>query len=327
MFWRKKGAGKKDADLVIFFASDLHGSTICFKKFVNAAEFYGANVLVMGGDSTGKAILSIAQQKDSSFRSHFSGEEVHLKDETDVNEFVHRVSNMGYYPAVMSEGEFREIKDDDDARQRLFKRLVIERIEEWCQFADKKLAGTDVRLITAPGNDDFEEIDDVLREVPNVQFHEMEVTDLYGYQVLHCGGSTPTPWNTEREYTEAQFEAKFETLVSQVKDMSRCIFNVHVPPQDTALDRCPKLDENQQVVYEMGTPVSMHAGSTAVRAAIERHQPLLGLHGHIHEGRGTVKNGKTLCVNPGSVYPEGILQGVLVSLTGDEVHSVQLTQG
>ena len=323
MFWRKKGS----PDLVLFFASDLHGSTICFKKFVNAAEFYGANVLVMGGDSTGKAILSISEQKDGTFRSHFSGEEVHLKDEAEVGEFAHRVSNMGYYPAVMSEGEFREIKDDGDARKRLFKRLVIERIEEWCQFATEKLSGTDVRLLTAPGNDDFEEIDDVLRRVPSVQFHEMEVTDLDGYQVLHCGGSTPTPWNTEREYTEANYEAKFEQLVSQVKDMTRCIFNVHVPPHNTALDLCPKLDEHLQVVYDMGTPVSMHGGSTAVRAAIERHQPLLGLHGHIHEGRGTIKIGNTTCVNPGSVYPEGILQGVLVSLAGNEVRSVQLTQG
>jgi len=327
MFWRKKTARRRDNDLVLFFASDLHGSTLCFKKFVNAARFYGANVLVLGGDVTGKAVVSVAEQNHGTYLSQFSGEEIRLKDEAELADFATRVSNMGFYPSVMTEREFRELRDDGEAQARLFKRLVIERIREWCDYASERLTGSDVQLITAPGNDDFVEIDEVLKQVPFVQFHEMEVTELYGYQILHCGGSTPTPWNTEREYTESEYETKFESLIPQVKDMTRCIFNVHVPPHETALDVCPKLDENLQVVYQMGTPVSMHAGSIAVRAAIERYQPLVSLHGHIHEGRGTIKIGKTVCVNPGSAYPEGILQGVLITLDGSEVRTVQLTQG
>jgi Icc-related predicted phosphoesterase len=77
----------------------------------------------------------------------------------------------------------------------------------------------------------------------------------------------------------------------------------------------------------MGNPVSMQAGSSALYKVIEEHQPVLGIHGHIHEGRGNIKIGRTTCVNPGSVYPEGILQGVLVTLSEGEVTSVQLTQG
>ena len=46
----------------------------------------------------------------------------------------------------------------------------------------------------------------------------------------------------------------------------------------------------------------IHAGSTAVRASIEKHQPLVGLHGHIHESKGFVTLGRTLCLNPGSEY-------------------------
>lgn len=328
MFFKRKKQEKASDDLTIFFASDLHGSTICFKKFVNGAKFYGADLLVMGGDLTGKAVMPIAEQEDGSFLAHQHGQEVRLSSESEVDEFVKRVNNMGFYPTVMSEQEFRTLAADSDAQHELFKKLVCERVSEWADYAGEKLQGTGVRLITAPGNDDFWEIDEVLTSSPHVEYYEMEVTELPGgYQMLHCGGSTKTPWDTEREYSEEQYEERFAELVPQVRDMSRCIFNVHVPPHGTVLDKCPKLDDNLQVVFEMGNPVQMHAGSSTLTEIVKREQPLLGLHGHIHEGRGNIKIGRTVCVNPGSVYPEGILQGVLVQLKGGEVAKVQLTQG
>ena len=327
MFWRSKESKDSGDKTIVFFASDLHGSTVCFKKFVNAAKFYGANVLVMGGDMTGKAVVPIAKQADGSYRAFRSGIEVALTAREEVDEYKRRVTDQGFYPAEMDEADYQRLRADKDGQLALFKRLVLERVTEWCEIAGKKLHGTGVPFITAPGNDDFLEIDDVLRRSPHVRFHEMEVTELNGYEVLHCGGSNWTPWHTEREFSEAQYEERFRALAPRVKDMTRCIFNVHCPPHGTALDRCPKLDDSLQVVYEMGNPVQIHAGSTAVRAAIEQHRPLLGLHGHIHEGRGNVKLGGTTCVNPGSVYPEGILQGVLVTLAGGRVESVQMTQG
>ncbi len=326
MFWKKKkqAGGEK---LTIFFASDLHGSAVCFKKFIHAAEFYGANVLVMGGDLTGKAVIPITEQADGTFKGFQTGQVVTLRTQDEVDEFTKRVNNQGFYPITMSEQRFQEIKSDTAAQQELFKKLVVERVAQWCAYAGEKLKGTGIPLITSPGNDDFFEIDDVLNGSPHVQYHEMEITELGGYEVLHCGGSTKTPWDTEREFTEEQYAERFAELVPQVKDMSRCIFNVHCPPMDTVLDQCPKLDENLQVVFEMGNPVSMHAGCQVLADTIAAEQPLLGLHGHIHEGRGIIKIGKTVCVNPGSVYPEGILQGVLITLQDGEFQGVQLTQG
>lgn len=327
MFWKKdkkKSAGEK---LVIFFASDLHGSNVCFKKFVNGAEFYGANLLVLGGDLTGKAVIPITEQPDGTFKGFQMGAEITIKSRDELDEFINRVNNQGFYPTVMTEAEFQAIKNDAGAQDKLFRKLVVERVQEWADFAAKKLNGTDIPLITAPGNDDFFEIDPVLNNAPHIQFHEMEITEFKGYEILHCGGSTKTPWDTEREYTEEEYEAKFAELVPQVKDMSRCIFNVHVPPHGTVLDRCPKLDDNLQVVFDMGNPVFMQAGCEVLHRVIKEQQPVLGIHGHIHEGRGNIKIGRTTCVNPGSVYPEGILQGVLVTLSDGEVESVQLTQG
>lgn len=326
MFWRKKG---KDAngEVKMFFASDLHGSNVCFKKFVNSAQFYGIDVLVLGGDLTGKAVIPIAEQTDGSFLACQHGEELALgKDELD--EFVKRQGNIGFYPAVMSEAEYQRLRNDPKAQAALFKDLVLKRVREWAQFAAEKLKGTEIPLVALPGNDDFREIDAILTQAPHFDFHEMQVCEFKGgYQMLYCGGSTPTPWDTEREYTEDQFVSRFAELIPQVADMSRCIFNVHVPPFGTALDACPKLDRNLQVVYEMGLPVQVHAGCQTLSDIIKQHQPLLGLHGHVHEGRAKINIGKTICINPGSVYPEGILQGALITLRQGEVAQAHLMQG
>jgi hypothetical protein len=325
MFWKKKNTGGDK--VVLFFASDLHGSNVCFKKLLNAVEFYGANVLVMGGDMTGKAMMPIAEQPDRTWLAFSAGETIRLKTQVDVDDFIKRTGNQGFYPVVVTETEYRELSEHEDRRHELFKKLVVERVREWCALTEQKLHGKDVPFITAPGNDDFFEIDPVLNASPAIRYHEMEVTELRGYEILHCGGSTKTPWDTEREFTEDQYRERLSHLCAQVKDMTRCIFNVHIPPHGTILDQCPKLDGNLGMVFEMGNPVQMHAGSTELYKTIERTQPLLGLHGHIHEGRGQIKIGRTICVNPGSTYPEGLLQGVLVTLQDGEIRNVSLTQG
>ena len=327
MFWRKKGKAA-NAEVKIFFASDLHGSNICFKKFINGAKFYGADVLVLGGDLTGKAVIPIAEQTNGAFLAFQHGDPIQIDDKSELDEFVKRQGNIGFYPAVMSEAEYQRLRGDPKAQAVLFKKLVLDRVREWANIAAEKLKGTEIPLVAIPGNDDFHEIDDILTKSPHFDFHEMQVCEFKGgYQMLYCGGSTPTPWDTEREYSEAQYVNRFAELLPQVTDMSRCIFNVHVPPFGTALDACPKLDKNLQVVYEMGLPVQTHAGCQTLFEIIREHQPLLGLHGHVHEGRAKINIGKTICINPGSVYPEGILQGAMITLRHDQVSQASLTQG
>lgn len=327
MFWRKKNKSASE-QVKIFFASDLHGSNVCFKKFVNSAQFYGADALVLGGDLTGKAVIPIAEQEDGSYLTFQHGESVRMTDQGELDHFIKRQGNMGFYPTVMSEADFQALKSDPEAQADLFKELVLERVREWAAFAESKLKGTEIPLVALPGNDDFYEIDEILTQAPNVDFNEMSVCDFKGgYQMLFCGGSTPTPWDTEREYSEEQYVERFSQLLPQVRDMSRCIFNVHVPPQGTALDACPKLDDKMQVVYEMGLPAQIHAGSQTLNDIIKEHQPLLGLHGHIHEGRAKINIGETVCINPGSVYPEGILQGAMIILEDGKIAQTNLTQG
>jgi Icc-related predicted phosphoesterase len=115
-----------------------------------------------------------------------------------------------------------------------------------------------------------------------------------------------------------------------VSDPSHCIFNFHDPPVDSTLDTCPELDwstDPPTPIVKAGQLVMHPAGSQSVRRAIETHQPMLGLHGHIHESPAAVKIGQTLCINPGSEYAEGMLRGALLNLSDGNVESYQLTRG
>src|ERR1700760_1547096 len=68
-------------------------------------------------------------------------------------------------------------------------------------------------------------------------------------------------------------------------------------------------------------------GSTAVRKIIEHYQPLLAVHGHIHESGGERRIGDTLCINPGSEANHGILRGYLIDIGKKGVELAQRVEG
>jgi Icc-related predicted phosphoesterase len=314
-------------DLVIFFATDVHGSNVCFKKFVNAAKFYGANVLILGGDVTGKMVVPISAQDDGSHLASFAGKGVRLETEEAIADFDRRIADMGFYPKVMSEAEFQELRADPDAQERLFRTLIEERLAQWAEYAAPRLAAQGVKCFAAPGNDDAFWVDDLLASTGAIELLEGRIVALDGVEMLTTGWSNATPWNTERECSEPELKERILPMIEQLSDPSTAIFNIHVPPYQTVLDQCPELDGELRPVHRGGNPVMTSAGSTAVRELIEQYQPVLGLHGHIHEGRGVAKLGRTVCVNPGSNYSEGVLNGSLIRLGDGGVRDVQLTQG
>jgi Icc-related predicted phosphoesterase len=314
-------------DFTIFFATDLHGSDVCFKKFVNAAKFYGADVLVLGGDVTGKMVVPIARQPDGSYLTAFAGKELQLAGDDGVRTFERRVSDMGFYPTVMDEDDFQRVREDPNVQEELFKELILRRLEEWVEYARGRLSEQGVKCFAAPGNDDLFCVDEVLAEAGVIELLEGRVVEIDGFEMLTTGWSNETPWQTEREESESALRERIVAMVDRLSDPARAIFNIHPPPHATNLDQCPKLDEELRPVHSGGNPVMTSAGSTAVRQLIEEHQPVLGLHGHIHEGRGIARLARTVCVNPGSTYSEGVLQGSLIKLRNGEVRDVHLTQG
>jgi Icc-related predicted phosphoesterase len=321
------GKKSKADELAIFFATDVHGSNVCFKKFINAGKFYGVKVLILGGDVTGKMVVPIAKQSDGTHLTSFAGKEVSLDGTDAVNDFSRRISDMGFYPSVMSEEEFRDVKAKPELQEELFHNLIRSRLEEWVEFAQPRLAESGIQCFAAPGNDDGFFVDEIIKSSGVIELLEMRVVQLDGMEILSTGWSNQTPWHTERECTEPELKDRLMTMIGQMKSPEKGIFNIHVPPHKTNLDQCPQLDDQLRPVSAGGNPVMTSAGSTAVRELIETYQPVLGLHGHIHEGRGKTRIGRTTCVNPGSNYSEGVLNGSLIRLSDGQVQDVQLTQG
>jgi Icc-related predicted phosphoesterase len=137
------------------------------------------------------------------------------------------------------------------------------------------------------------------------------------HEMISTGWCNPTPWNTYREEPEESLFRRIDDMVKELKDVPNSIFALHAPPYDSDIDEAPELDKNMRPVD--GGQKLIHVGSSAVRDAIMKYQPLLGLHGHIHEARGASMLGRTLCINPGSEYTEGILDGAIVELDKDKV--------
>ena len=306
----------------LFYASDVHGSDVLWRKFVNAGRFYGVDVLVMGGDIAGKAVVPIVRRNGGFVARQVTGDRVFGDDELPSVE--KRIRDMGLYPLQMSEDELEAA--DVDA---VFARAMAEGLEAWLRLAEERLAGSDIRIFVMLGNDDEPALRDVLARSSLVVDPEDVAAELgEGFQMLSCGHSNPTPWNSPRELAEDELERHLEQLVLQLQDPQSSVFNLHVPPIRTALDKAPELDVTLKPVVRGGAVQVIAAGSQAVRNIIERYQPPLALHGHIHESRGVTKLGKTICINPGSEYAEGVLHGALVSLDRKKgLRNYQLVSG
>ncbi|MBM2848962.1 MAG: hypothetical protein HW418_1904 [Anaerolineales bacterium] len=317
----------------LFFATDLHGSEVSFRKFINAARFYEADVLIMGGDVAGKLLVPIVKDSDGKYRARLQGVSEALTTEAELTDFKRKIGILGFYHIFLSPDEYAVMKDDKAAIEREFVKAARQRLADWVQLAEERLKGTPIRCYVTGGNDDPWEVLAAVTE--NAKEHvvacEGQVVKLDdAHSMISLGYSNETPWHTPREITEHELAEKIEEAVRGTTDFSHCIFNFHCPPKDSTLDTCAMLDTSTDpptVIMEAGQPIMFGAGSTSVRAAIDRYQPLLALHGHIHESRGAIKIGRTQCLNPGSEYGEGILHGALVNLREGKIEGYQFTSG
>jgi uncharacterized protein len=296
----------------VFFATDIHGSETCWRKFLNAAAFYKADMVILGGDVTGKVMVPIVSLRPGHWEVTFGGQRVQLDTEAELDNIKRKIRDRGYYPAVMSGDELDSLNAEDGSVDRRFTQEMTKGLEAWLDMADGKLRGGEIPCILNGGNDDIWEIDDIIERSPSVSFAESKVLDIGGFYLASMGWTNPTPWNTFREAPEDVLAAKIDAVVSSIPDMSRAVFNFHAPPYGTGLDEAPALDENMRPMH--GGAVMKPVGSTAVKAAIQKYQPILSVHGHIHESKGVLRLGRTLTMNPGSSYSDGVLQGAVLDL-------------
>lgn len=311
-----------------FFVTDVHGSDICFHKFLNASKFYKTNVLILGGDITGKSMVPIVQTGTEDYECSFAGEFFEIKSNEKLLSLVKDMRDSGVYPKVMEKKEYNELDSNPDLVRKVFNQLMIEGVRRWLELAEERLKGTGVSCYISPGNDDILEIDQVLNSSKYVINSEQRVVILDNqYEMITLGYVNHTPWHSPREVDETVLESWIEEMASRLKEPRNSIFNIHVPPKDTPIDQAPKVDEDLKPVVTAGHIVMTSAGSVATRRMIEKYQPLVGLHGHIHESKGLVRIGGTVCFNPGSEYGEGILRGVVGQLEDGKLKSYLLTSG
>jgi len=325
---KEKTKGKKTR---MFFSTDVHGSEPTFKKFVNAGKVYGTDVLVLGGDITGKMITPIVRQPDGSYVSRFLEQKQVVKTEEELKDLEKRILTTGAYTTLVEQKEYEGLSADEKRLDDLFKRLMRERLLRWIDLANERLKDTKIVCYITGGNDDAQEIVDLITDTEHVRNPDNKVVYIDDiHEMASLGWGNPTPWKTPRECSDEEIGDKVERLISSIKDMKNAVFNFHIPPKDSELDDAPQLDTSvypPQPIYKAGQILTYGAGSQSIRNAVEKHQPLLGLHGHIHESKGARKIGRTLCINPGSEYGESILRGAIIDIADGEVKSYQFVSG
>jgi len=311
----------------IFFATDIHGSETCWKKFLNSGEHYKADVVILGGDMTGKALVPIVDDGGGRWHATLLENRNELEGEDAVREFEEAVQRRGYYPFRTTPDELAALSASEEKWHALFDQHMIGTVERWMGMADERLAGKGIRVFVCPGNDDQLEIDAVVEAANTVELGEGRVVDIDGFQLASSGWANRTPWDTYREEDEPDLKKRIDEMLESVTaEPERTIYSLHCPPYATGLDDAPQLTAEMDLKDAGRSTVPVC--STAVREAIEGHQPALSLHGHIHEARGTTRLGKTLCINPGSSYEQGQLLGAVIDLDGKKkVKKFVLTSG
>jgi uncharacterized protein len=310
----------------VFFATDIHGSEICWLKFLNSGPHYGADVVILGGDMTGKALVPIVDDGGGRWHGTLQEQRRDLSGEDEVVTFEKDVMRRGYYPFRTTPEELRELEADESRLDSLFHEKMLGTVERWMRMADERLTNKGIKAFVCPGNDDQFEVDDILGAAKGVELAEGRVVEVGDYQMASTGWANRTPWDTYREEDEDVLLERIRRVTSQLTNSpARTILSLHCPPFGSGLDDAPGV--NPDMTPKHGGHAPEPVGSTAVRRAIEEVQPTLSLHGHIHEARGHTRIGPTLSINPGSAYEQGELLGALIELDGKKVKNFVLTSG
>jgi len=311
---------RRSKPLRLYVVSDIHGSEGTWRKFLNALRLgvYEADAGLYAGDLAGKAIVPIVRYGDV-MTAEVAGRVERARDGDELTALERSLADRGYYTTVVTAEEADRLHADDAAREALFERKIEERVRDWMKLADERLGASGLPIFLVPGNDDELGVDAHLDGWQVCRNVNERVDELAGRSIVGFAYSQPTPWDTPRELPEAQLGERLAAVADQVPEPERAIFMLHVPPHGSGLDEAPLLDENLRPRVTAGDMIRGPVGSKAIREAIERYRPALGVHGHIHESPGHVRIGPTLCVNPGSEAQSGILRGYLVDLGEDGV--------
>ena len=201
----------------IFFATDIHGSEVCWRKFLNAGAFHKADVLIMGGDMTGKAMVPITES-NGGWEVTLQEQRHMLATDDELQAMEKRIRDRGYYPIRLTRDELAAWSADQALVDARFKDEMLRSVEAWMALADERLGGTSIRCVVSPANDDMFEIDPIIDRAQHVQLGEANTIPLDGFTLVSTGWANPTPWNTFRELPEDELRTRIDGLVATVPD-------------------------------------------------------------------------------------------------------------
>jgi Icc-related predicted phosphoesterase len=313
----------------IFYSVDVHGAETVWRKWISAIAMYECDCLMLCGDLAGKALVPLIDFGKGYYKSGYYGREVKLKTEEEMLDWEQKLANGGVYSCRINKKELEDLQKHPEKVDEIMKQEVVKRMNKWLDLLCEKIDTSKVLSIVMPGNDDPVELDTAIKGHADrgIVYPTDKVVDLGGHELISLEYVTPTPWDTPRETSEEGIKKMLEEKVAWLKDVPNSIWNIHCPPKDTDIDLAPLLGKDLKVQSGAEGVKMVHVGSQGVRDVIEEHQPMMGLHGHIHESSGFTFIGKTLCVNPGSEYGEGLLRGFIIELTPTEIVKYWKVQG
>ena len=316
----------------LYICSDIHASERTWRKLLNAtrANVYKADAVLIAGDLTGKALVAVVKGEEGgeSWTATVLGQRRVARNEEELRELERSIADLGYYTVRVTPEERAALEADPALVRAHFHEKIAHRLREWLALATERLGDSKVPVYLMPGNDDDFEIDPILAEptfCQNVNERVIELTPWH--QLVSMGWSSPTPWSTPRELPEEEFLDRISDLLKTARDPRKTVIMAHVPPYDSGLDTAPLLSPTLRPTVSAGDVLRGPVGSKGVRSAIEKFQPLLGVHGHIHESGGERRIGKTLCVNAGSEANHGVLRGYLIDVSANGVERTLRVEG
>ncbi|QGA69213.1 metallophosphoesterase family protein [Sulfolobus sp. E11-6] len=263
----------------IGFLTDVHGSEYSFKRSLNIAKTRKVDYLIVSGGLMAKEILFV---EDVGGKYFLNGKKVNLNN---LNEDALR---SGKYIVIDKKEVINDIRSDKSKLERLLVEKVTEQMSRWVKISDEVFRLE--RIFWSPAHGDIPQLDSILKNYGGKLINE-NVINLEEIQIVSLGYGSPMG-NSYREIPDSELYIKGKSLLKDA-DKERSIINFHMPPLNTKLDNA-----------KIGIRKS-HVGSKAVLDLITEFQPLISLHGHVHESTSMDKIGETIAINPGSLYQLG----------------------
>jgi Icc-related predicted phosphoesterase len=263
-----------------FFVSDLHGKIDRYQKLITAIRQEKPAAIFFGGDLLPSGVVtSIMGREIKDFIADFL-----------VPEFLNLKRQMNEaYPRIFLILGNDDGKNNEKQVMRGVKAGVWEYVHDrYVSFGRFSVYGYSYIPPTPFLLKDWERYD-VSRYIDP------------GCIPPEAGWQTTTP--ELNQIAHATIKKDIENLIGNT-DLSQAIFLFHAPPYQTKLDRADL--DGRKIDH---VPVDVHVGSIAIKRFIKEKQPLLTLHGHIHESAritGSWKDriGNTFCFSSAHDGPE-----------------------